>query len=236
MLNSADQRSIAQCLATLDRQGCIKVRGVEGGPALDGESTFGQQRPVDLLVEALNNGNRLLIGTVHQNEATLLESETQAGAADDEDLRALLELFSHDRCDVHRGGHDHVRRRLEVHGVKLVGHLLGGAHRIVGDEGGSHAGLACLDHRRGRVLDRLVTGPRGTVKVEQCAVVFFSQSRAGATQRRTLAIHVSIGVQRDIDDFRVLDLGGHRRNDLCRFFFATKVEQSLRLDLHQASE
>ena len=235
VLDSADERTVAQCLAALDRQGCIKVRGVEGRPALDGESAFGQQRPVDLLVKALNNGHRLLIGAVHQDKATLLESETQTGAADDEYLRALLELFSHDRCDVHRGGHDHVRRRLEVHGVKLVGHLLGGTHRIVGDEGGSHAGLARLDHRRGRVLDLLVTGPRSTVKVEQCAVVFFSQSRARATQRGTLAIHVGISVQGDIDNLCILDLGGHRRDDLCGFVVATKVEQSLRLDLHQAA-
>ncbi|MFQ9341227.1 MAG: hypothetical protein ACLR2J_10610, partial [Actinomyces sp.] len=73
------------------------------------------------------------------------------------------------------------------------------------------------------------------VKVEQRAVVFFSERRAGAPQRRTLTIHVSVSVQSDIDDLRVLDFSGHRGNDLCCFVFAAKVEQTLRLDFHQAA-
>ena len=179
--------------------------------------------------------DRLIVGAVHEDEAALLESKTQAGTADDEDLRTLLKLFSHDRCDVHRGGHDHVRGRREVHGVELVGDLLGGAHRVVGDKSRGHAGLTRLKHRRRGVLNRLVTGPRRAVKVEQRAVVFFSERRAGATQRRALTIHVGISVQSDIDNLRVLDLCGHRRDDLCCFVFTAEIEQALCLDFHQAA-
>ena len=85
------------------------------------------------------------------------------------------------------------------------------------------------------MLDPLVTGPRRTVKVEQRTVVFFSERRAGAPQRRTLTIHVSVSIQSDINDLRVLDFSGHRGDDLCCFVFAAKVEQTLRLDLHQAA-
>ena len=139
MLDRTNQRAVAQRLTALDRQGRVKVRCVECGASLNRKSALGQQRPVDLLVEALNNSDGLIVRAVHQDEAALLKSETQAGSADHEDLRALLELLGHDRSNVHRGGHDHVRGRREVHGVKLVGDLLGGAHRVIGDEGRGHA-------------------------------------------------------------------------------------------------
>ena len=235
VLNRTHQRAIAERLAALDGQGRVKVRGIEGSTAFNRESSLGQECPVNLLVEALHDGSRLVVGTTHQLKALLFESLAQTGTAEYEDLGTLVEFLRHDGGNVHSRRHDHLGGRLEVHAVELVGHLLLGTHRVVRDERGGHAHRARLDNGRGSVLDPLVTGPRRTIEVKQRAVIFLGQCILAAAQRRTLIINVGVLEQGNVNDLGILNLGGHLRNDSLGFVHATQFRQALSLDLHETA-
>ena len=190
VLNRTHERAVAKRLPTLNGQRRVQVGGVEGCATLDCECALGEQRPIHFLVEALHDGSGLIVRAINKDETTLFKRETQARATNHENLRTFLKLLSHDRGNIHRGGHNHVSRRVKVHAVELLGHLRRRTHCVVRDEGRSHTKLTRLNDGRSRMLDALVTRPRGAIKVKESTIVVLGEGVAGTTQRRTLPIDI----------------------------------------------
>ena len=190
VLDRAHERTVAKRLPTLNGQRRVEVGRVEGSAPLDCECTLGQKRPIHLLIKALHDGSGLVVSTINENEATLFQREAQTRTTNHKDLRAFLKLLSHDRGNIHGGGHNHVSRRIKVHAVELLGHLRRRTHCVVRDEGRSHTKLTRFNDGRSRMLDTLVARPRGAIKVKESTIVVLGEGVAGATQRRTLPIDI----------------------------------------------
>ena len=85
------------------------------------------------------------------------------------------------------------------------------------------------------MVDTFVSRPGGAVEVKERTVVVLSQSVAGAAQRRTLAIDIRILVQGHVDNLSVFGNDGHSGDDLSSLIVATKLGETLGLNLHEAT-
>src|SRR5699024_5636189 len=119
--DAGNEVSVAQGGAAFGGDGGIEVGGDVLRAGLDGVGRFGQVRPGERFVEALDDDVGAFVRAVHQHQLAFLEGHVQPGAADGQDACSWADRVQHELRGCLCGGDDPFGASADTQFVELVG-------------------------------------------------------------------------------------------------------------------